>query len=869
MVLLERETQLGLLEDALAEAAGGRGRTIAISGEAGAGKTMLVQAFADQAGERARILRSACEDLSIPDPLGPLHELGRNAGWTLSKRGDDRQSLLSLFSSALEVFTAGPLPSLLVVEDLHWADDATLDFVRFLGRRLHERRILLLLTTRNDESEGQRRLRRALADIPADDIVRIDVPLLTPDAVLLLSKEAGMDGRSVYRATAGNAFFVTELLRAGSGQDPPPNVRDAVLARAERLSGGARAVLNAASIFPRRVETAVLEALCGQGHAGFLAECLSTGMLIDLDDGYAFRHEIARRAIEVALPASMRRDLNAAALAILRADSDTPLARLVGHALEAHDMTAVRELAPLAARQAALAGAHREALQHYQTALDHAEGLAGADHADLLERYAYEAYLVGNLKSAIPAELSAITAELSALQLHRSLGNHVREGDCLRLLSRISYFAGDRKSADVYGSEAMAILEAMPPGPELAMAYSNQSQLDMLEAKVEPVLRYGEKAIALAEKEGRPDIVCHALNNIGTAEAWVDAESARRHLEQSLGMALRLDLEEHAARAYLNRGWVEVNLLCFHAAESVLLSGIDYCIARDIDPSRDYMRGWLAELRLRQGRWDEAQQVADQVLDNVNTTSFSRQPALAVRVKLALRRGEAGVEDSLKEAWKFLERGMEPQRLAPLAMIRAERAWLGLDETDEALRLLDHCIKGTATRAVFGEMIYWKRALAPGADLGDLRGLAKPYQLLFSGSWQGAAEAWAEIGAPYDRALALLEGDEPAQREAIAIFNSLGAKVVAQHVRAIMRRKGVRHVARGPRQSTRANQAGLTAREMDVLRLVGRGLSNKSIARQLSISPKTVDHHVTALLSKLAASSRSQATAIARDSGLI
>jgi DNA-binding CsgD family transcriptional regulator/tetratricopeptide (TPR) repeat protein len=862
MVLLERETQLGLLEDALAKTARGRGRTIAISGEAGAGKTTLVQAFADQAGERAWILRSACEDLSIPDPLGPLHELGRHAGWTLPERDDDGQSLLSLFYSALDVFTTGPLPSLLVIEDLHWADNATLDFVRFLGRRLHEQRVLLLLTTRNDESEGQRRLRRALADIPVDDILRIDVPLLTQDAVAMLSAEAGLDGRAVYRATAGNAFFVTELLRSDGRYDPPPNVLDAVLARAERLSGGARAVLSAASIFPRRVETAVLEALCGERDPRFLTECLSTGMLIDLGDGYAFRHEIARHAIEVALPASTKRALNASALAILRADSDTPLARLVGHALEAQNITAVRELAPITARQAALVGAHREALQHYQTALDYAEDLAATDRADLLERYAYEAYLVGNIKPAI-------TTGLSALQLHRSLGNRLREGDCLRLLSRISYFAGDRKSADVYGREAMAILEAMPPGPELAMAYSNQSQLDMLEAKVDSVLRYGEKAIALAEIEGRLDIVCHALNNIGTAEAWIDAESARRHLEQSLEMAVRLDLEEHAARAYLNRGWVEVNLLCFQAAESVLLSGIDYCVARDIDPSRDYMRGWLAELRLRQGCWDEARQIADQVLDNVNTTSFSRQPALAVRMKLALRRGEAGVEDSLREAWQFLERGMEPQRLAPLAMIKAERAWLGLDETDEALRLLNHCIEGTTTRAVFGEMTYWKRALAPGADLGALRGLAKPYRLLFSGDWQGAADAWAEIGAPYDRALALLEGDEPAQREAIAIFDSLGAKAVAQRVRAIMRRKGVRHVARGPRQTTRENQAGLTTREMDVLRLIGRGLSNKSIARQLSISPKTVDHHVTAILAKLEATSRGEAMVIARDHGLI
>ena len=861
MELLERETQLARL-NALLEAAGEqRGHVAAVVGEAGAGKTALLQAFEREVEGRARILRSACEDFSVPDPLGPLNDLARSAKWQLP-RGIEHRERLPLFSAALAFFASGPRPTILIIEDLHWADDATLDLVRFLGRRIQNTRVLLLVTGRDDGSDGQRRMRRALADIAADDVERIEVPLLSETAVVALSHRAGKDGRIIYRATAGNAFFVTELLRSDGSHDPPPGVRDAVLARAERLSAGARKVLDAASIFPRRVETAVLEALCGEGYAKVLAECLATGMLIDLDDGYAFRHEIARHAIEVALPASTRRDLNTRALRILSADRGTPLARLVGHALQAHDTAAVRELAPLAAQQAALVGAHREAAQHYRTALDHSDSLAATDRADLLERYVYEAYLVGNFKPAI-------TAELSALELRRKLGDRLREGDCLRLLSRISYFAGDRKSADAYGREAVATLEAMPPGPELAMAYSNQAQLDMLEAKVEPVLHYGEKAIALAETLGRPEIVCHALNNIGTAEAWVDADRARMHLARSLDTAIRLDLDEHAARAYLNRGWMEVNLLCFEVAELVLQSGIDYCIARDIDPSRDYMRGWLAELRLRQGRWDEARGIADQILDNPNAAALSRQPALAVRMSLALRQGDTGVGDLLKEAWRFLERGMEPQRLAPVAVIKAERAWLGLDEADEALRLLDHCIDGTATRAAFGELVYWKRALAPEADLGNLDGLAKPHRLLLNGDWQGAADAWAEIGAPYNRALVLLEGDEPAQREALSILDALGAKAVAQHARSMMRRSGISRIARGPRPTTRANAAGLTARELEVLRLIDRGLSNKLIARKLAISPKTVDHHVTALLSKLAATNRSQAAALARDNGLI
>ena len=429
--------------------------------------------------------------------------------------------------------------------------------------------------------------------------------------------------------------------------------------------------------------------------------------------------------------------------------------------------------------------------------------------------------------------------------------------------------AGDRIAADRYGEQAIAVLEAMPPGPELAMAYSNKGQLEMLSAKVEPVIRHCEKAVAIAESLGRSDIVCHALNNIGTAEVWVDAEKAGRDLDRSLEIALDLNLQDHASRALTNKGWMNVNLLRFAEAESVLLEGIRYCIERDLDPWRDYMKGWLAEMYVRQGRWDEATRHAQPVVDNPNTTPLTRHSALAALARVRLRRGEGEIDSLIADMRQYLERGMEPQRLAPYATLMAERAWLGQDDPQEALQLLVYSENGTASRAAFSELTYWRRALAPDTDLGPLPGLPEAYRLQFDGDWQGAADAWAEIGAPYDRALALLEGDENAQREALAIIDSLGAAAVARHVRKFMRQSGISRVSRGPRRTTRANAAGLTAREMDVLRLIGQGLSNKSIARELAISPKTVDHHVGALLSKLGAETRGQAAAVARETGLI
>ncbi|MDX8533828.1 LuxR C-terminal-related transcriptional regulator [Mesorhizobium sp. VK25A] len=159
--------------------------------------------------------------------------------------------------------------------------------------------------------------------------------------------------------------------------------------------------------------------------------------------------------------------------------------------------------------------------------------------------------------------------------------------------------------------------------------------------------------------------------------------------------------------------------------------------------------------------------------------------------------------------------------------------------------------------------------MSPGSDPGDTDGMAEPHRLQLTGDWRAAAALWAEIGAPFEQAMALLLGDEAAQREALAIFEDLGARAVAQHARGLMRECGVSRIARGPRQATRANQAGLTRRQMEVLGLLERGFSNKKIAAHLTISPKTVDHHVSAVLEKLEVISRGEAAAAARASGLV
>ncbi|TPL37226.1 AAA family ATPase [Mesorhizobium sp. B2-4-6] len=861
-MLLERQTQLTQLEAALAGAVRGHGRVVALSGEAGAGKTTLVEAFTERMTAGVKLLRGACEDLSIPDPLGALYDLAREAGWELPRAIDARQGQrLPFFSDALDVFeTKGP--SVLVIEDLHWADDATLDFVRFLGRRIANTHILLLITARTDRSEGQMRVRRALGEIPAGNIHRIEVPLLSETAVLSLAEAAGRDGGAIYRATAGNAFFVTELLAGEKDGLLPVSVRDAVLARAERLSSGARSMLDAVSVFPRRADAWALSGLCGIAAAGQLAECVANGLLEDFGDGYAFRHEIARTAIEMALTPSRRREYNERALAALRENPQVATARLVHHAVEAQSLDVVRELAPVAAHEASRVGAHRDAAGYYEVALRYADILPIEKRAELYEGHAFECHLIGRVDAAMEAQGRA-------RQLRQALGDRLKEGDSLRCLSRFAYLLGDREAADRFGEQAVELLETAPDSAELAMAYSNLSQLAMLAERLEDTLSLGGKAAELAERLNRADILCHALNNVGAAGQWLDFPKGRRDLARSLGIALSGNFQEHAARAFTNCACVEMNSLNFKEAASFLDRGIGYCVENDLATWRDYMRGVQAQLLLRRGLWDDAATTAHEVVDDDATTPLVRYPSLVALARLRIRRGDPSAEPIVEEMRRFLDKGMELQRLVAFAEVLAELAWLGKADRQEALRLIALAESLAPTPAVFGELAIWRELLSPGSEPGDTDGMAEPHRLQLTGDWRAAAALWAEMEAPFEQAMALLRGDEAAQREALAIFEDLGARAVAQHVRGLMRESGVSHIARGPRQATRANQAGLTQRQMEVLQLIERGFSNKKIAAHLTISPKTVDHHVSAVLDKLEAVSRGEATAAARDSGLI
>jgi predicted ATPase len=260
-MLPERDRETALLGDLLASATSETGRVAVVLGEAGIGKSALVRSFLRAAGTSVRVLKGACEDFSIAEPLAPLRDLAREVGWELPDMHAQGSDRLSVFSAALDVLTDPAQTTAILVEDIHWADDATLDFLRYLARRLEDRKILLLLTARDDEREGQPRVRKVIGGLTSETVTRLSLGPLSRSVVASLPAGSGRDASAIYDLAGGNAFYVTGLLR-GQEDGLPQSVRDSFLARAEGLGALSRRLLDAVSIFPGRAEKALVAGWC-------------------------------------------------------------------------------------------------------------------------------------------------------------------------------------------------------------------------------------------------------------------------------------------------------------------------------------------------------------------------------------------------------------------------------------------------------------------------------------------------------------------------------------------------------------------------------------------------------------------------------
>jgi DNA-binding CsgD family transcriptional regulator/tetratricopeptide (TPR) repeat protein len=858
MALLERDPPLALLAEFAEEARRGEGRLVLVSGEAGVGKSALL-AQSEQGIGPSRWAWGACDGLSTPRPLGPLFDLSAHLGGQLlelCRNGADRGAL---FDALLRQISQPGDLTVVVIEDLHWADEATLDLLRFLGRRVRGTSALLVFTYRDDGLAPADPLRLALGDLASQDSTkRIALAPLSTETVHQMATASGLEPLELYRLTGGNPFYVTEVIAAGTG-GIPPSARDAVWARVARLTSGSRQVLEAAALLGARIEPRLLVSATACDPET-LDELLGSGLLIEDGAWLRFRHEIARLAVEETLATHRRAVVHTRILASLQSFDSSDDARMAFHAEGAADGPAVVEHGARAARRAAELGSHREAAAQYARALRFADVGDPAAVADLYAGLATESALVDRWQEASDAYGRALT-------LWREVGDRLREGDTMRHISRAmeNLCRGAEQLAAI--QTAVQILEPLGPTKELAEAYAALACAHLLHAEQNAATEWAQRAQAIAERLNAFDVLSDALNTEACAlsfstDDWVGPA------QRSLDIALEHGFPAQAGRAYANLYGTLCDQRRYAEAEPFFVDGMAYCDEHEIGTYSTFLWSTRTTVLLETGRWDEALDVSTDLLEHGDTSPINRICPTSQIETIRARRGELGTWEGLDEALAAAEGANQPQYVVPVRLLRAEGYWLEGDivaarfeaeSADDLARDADAWLRG--------DVAVWLRRT--GSTRAVQGGLAEPFRLLLDGDHCGAARFWSNIGCSFNAAMALSDtDDEAALREALAIFEGLGALATARMTRQKLRHLGARSIPVGPRSATRADPSGLTSRERQVLDLICEGDTNAEIGRALFISTKTVDHHVSAVLAKLGTPNRSAAAAEAARLGL-
>jgi DNA-binding CsgD family transcriptional regulator len=864
MALIERDGLMASLQAHFESVAGGEGHCILLSGEAGIGKTALVRAFCKQQPDTCSIYQGACDDLFTPRPLAPLYDVlwqVNKERWPVTPAHEERAVLFANFFQELKT-KKGRL--LIVFEDIHWADEGTLDCIKFLVRRIDQLPCLFILTYRDDEIYARHLLRNVLGQLPPDSFTKLMLAPLSKQAVVDMASQKGYNGEEVYSISGGNPFYVNEIL-ASYSPGVPDNIKDSILSVYERQEEGTKNAWQIFSVIPEGLEIdrfAVLKSSWDEA----MNHCFAMSVIIVRNEKVVFKHELYRRTIEESLSPLKRIELNNLMLELFLQSFEEKgeVERILHYAKNANQKIWVGKYAPVAARKAAAIGAHREASKLYLTAIESIEGNNTELLVELQEAYAYECYLSNQIKEAI------VFTE-KALNHWKEKNDIEKTGDSLRFLSRLWWFAGKRENAERFALEAIGLLKDQPASASKAMAFSNMSQLKMVADQPAECILWGEQAIAMAKQLGNEEILCHALNNLGNVQVLISSteQKGKALLQQSLGIALRNAYPEHAARAYTNLVSTSIKTRDYAFANKVLDEGTRYCEERGLNSWTTYMSSWKARLNFETGNWTIACSIADNLLKNDNQLSIVKITVLIVLARIKMRRGENDALPLLIDAKDQAFEAMEMQRMIPATVALLEFEWLTgkkvIEQND--IDKLTKLMQTAGIESEKNEFAFWMKKA--GRIFAGSKAIGAGYDINSEEKIVRAAAIWQKLNCPYEEAIVLYEGTEKDKRKAISIIQELEAVAVYEKMKLEMKRQGISNIPRGIRKSTRSNAALLTTREMDILRLLQQDLHNKEIAAQLYISAKTVDHHISSILFKLDSNSRSKAVTEAIRMGIL
>lgn len=854
--MLEREKMLLQLQEAAGISRAGSGRIVLVEGEAGIGKTRLVSEFIATLGDDCVAATGYCERLCDAHPLSALYDIaGQMAGAfkTIAPGCADPAAAL------IEAVRASENCSVLVFEDVQWADPETLDLLRFVCRRIDKLRALVVVTYRDDEIGPSHPFALALGDCPSHLATHLPLKRLSLDAVNQLAPSQGRCGKDIHALSGGNPFLATELLRQpidpGDTDEIPMSIRQAVAARLAPLEPATRRWLELLCVFPEGLDRAGLQ-LLGKAMGMNAAEVPGwNGLLIERPDGtVSFRHEAARLAVRAMIAADHRQKIKADALAALAAEPGFVSEHIL--LLEKlADNAGQPEAAIRFARQGAAAAIAEHRYGDAAELLEIVLPLAAAQDSRLHAR------LVGDW-----AELALATTGLNddAVAALRRCGTVWRRLDCRSELSRFCILmARVRRELglfDPYPAEKAEIIAAARQHDDgsvraHALVIAAHDELDACN------LSEGRQLAIAAIREARL-----AGDRIARLNGWLALAQARHRLGLGGDVGLAQACAKVAARDGLNMLSSAIAACRFDEALNARdLAMADRCLVstphNEVPPCwQGGIAGRLALLRVMQGQIAEGEALAGTVLRDDNVRPGMRFHAALAMALARMRRLGRGAGDWLAEAERLASAASSCRDVVQVKTAAIELAFLSGDYLEAS----DHCIVAAECsvapvgEALVEETLLWQARLGLDGSETAPALASDPPEL---------ADALMQRGLPFEAALSRLmaAGDNATTDfgQAITEFEAIGADAGV----ALARRLASEHAInvqmpvrrRGPYRAARHHPLGLTRREVQILRMIVNGDSNKEIAGKLGRSLRTVEHHVSAILGKMGTENRIQA----------
>jgi DNA-binding CsgD family transcriptional regulator len=856
VVLLGRNREVQLLTDLVA-AANAEGRVVLIRGEAGVGKTSLVHALIEQVGGEARCVVGSCDDLYTPQPLAPFHDMARSEpSIARPLAAGDRYGV---FGAALEVLARPSPVTVMVIEDVQWAGEATLDAIKFLGRRIGDTGGVLVLTYRDDEVDVDHPLRAVLGAIPPGSVTRIRLEGLSADAVAVMLEGTPHDVATVMALTDGNPLFVSELAATAEGEIPT-SIADLVLVKITHLGEPARQFLRSLSVIPQPIPVSWARQLVDNADE-LLAESTASS-LIELDETVRFRHELVRRVIEASLGVLDRVAVNRAVLATPPPDV-TP-AQMAHHALGSDDPAAVLEYVPAAATVAAAVESYREACQLYRALEPHLDLLDLAKQGELLDGHGRAALRGGPVEDALRIQQRRVA-------YHKERDDARRTAAALADLAEAYYYANSVAEARQVALEALKLADGESDSGEQLSALSVLCWLSLMDLDLEGTRLWATRAMRVADESDHEGTTMHCVVDLASAEALLRYPAGKDQLVNAARQAARRKDWWNTERAWHNLAVAAIEALDLSTAADAVQHALDAEARYQGYAPHNYAAAIHAKLLETRGAWAAAEQEASNLFDDCGRRAAALPITLTCLPFIGVieaRMGRPDAAETLTSAWQLATETASPARAAPVVAALAEYAWISDDDnislgTVEAV--LAAALETVPRWRSTGLLALWLWEL--GRLEHDVAGIAEPYRLVIDGEPLRAAEVFAEIGLPYEHALALSHGPLESRLLALEELQALGATAVVDRLHQDLRAEGVR-LPRGRARTTRDHVAGLTSRQAEVLELIAEGLSNPEIANRLFVSPRTVEHHVSAILTKLGVSTRQAAADKARAAGM-